>query len=72
MNNQKLYMAVVSDTVFANTTKPNPANMTLVYNGDVTITNEEWLSIPLMNGFNYDGSGSLMLYWENLDGSLRF
>ncbi len=68
MNSQKLYMAVVSDTTFANTNQPNPTSMTLVYDGDVTITDSQWLKIPLISSFNYNGSGSLMLYWENMDG----
>lgn len=68
MLNQKLYMAIVNDTVFANTNQPNPANMTLVYNGDITITDNQWLNIPLISSFNYTGAGSLMLYWENMDG----
>lgn len=69
VNNQQVYMATVSDTVFANATMPDPTTMTLVYEGDVVITNTEWLSIGLDDSYSYDGSGSLLIYWVNNDGS---
>lgn len=69
VNNQKVYMATVSDTVFANTTMPDPANMTLVYEGSVVATNTEWLSIGLDNAFSYDGTGSLLIFYVNENGN---
>ena len=70
MNNQKMYIAVINDTTFANEDKPNPANMTLAYSGDVTFNDSQWLKIPIIGGgFNYSGQNSLMIYWENNDGS---
>ncbi len=69
VNNQKIYMAVVSDTLFANNSMPDPATMTLVFDGDVVVTNQFWLTIGLDNSFNYNGTGSLLVYYVNGDGS---
>ncbi len=68
INNQKLYLKVVSDTVFADLSQPNRNTMTLVYDGNLTISSTGWVGIKLIAPFTYDGSGSLMVYWENHDG----
>ena len=68
MNDQKVYMKVVPDSIFTDLNQPDPATMTLVYDGDITMTNNQWLDVPVNGGFFYDGNGHVQIYWENNDG----
>lgn len=67
--NQKMYLSIVPDTVFAGLTQPDRNAMTLVFDGGLNIPASGWIGVPLSAPFTYDGSGSLMLYWENREGS---
>ena len=67
--NQKMYLSVVSDTVFAGVAQPDRNAMTLVFDGNIDVPASGWIGIPLTTPFTYDGSGSLMMYWENREGS---
>ena len=68
MNNQMVYMALTTDTVFATADKPDPATMTQVFSNTIS-----WVpglfKIPLQTQFNYDGTSNIIVYWENHDGS---
>lgn len=69
--NQKVYMAVVSDSIFANANYISPASIgaTLVYSGNVTWTSAGgFQGITLQTPFNLNGNHLLVL-WENWDGS---
>lgn len=67
--NQKMYLSVVPDTVFAGVTQPDRNTMTLVYDGNLNVPASGWLAIPLSAPYTYGGTGSLLVYWENRDGS---
>lgn len=67
--NQKMYLSVVPDTVFAGVTQPDRNAMTLVFDGGLNIPTSGWIAVPLSAPFTYDGNGSLMMYWENREGS---
>lgn len=69
MPNQKIYMALVHDSVFATNVKPNPAALTQVYNGTVNYTGPGYQMIPLNTSFFYDPDYSLLVYYENQKGS---
>ncbi len=69
MNSQKMYLKITSDSVFASGSQPDRNTMTLVFDGSVNIPASGWIGIPLTAPFNYDGSGNLMMYWENREGS---
>ncbi len=69
MTNQRIYMALVPDSVFSSTTRPNPAMMTMVYNGNITYHGQGWNMIALQTPFFYDPDYSLMVYYENQKGS---
>lgn len=68
MPNQTMYLANSSQTALT-TDKPDPANLTQVYDGSVDWSGPGWISIPLDNSFFYDGQSNLQIYWENRDGS---
>ncbi len=70
-NNQKIFMAVVSDSVFNNSNyiSPSSVNAVLVYNGSITWDGNSWKQINLQTPFFYGGQGNLMILYENYDGS---
>ncbi|MEI7597024.1 MAG: GEVED domain-containing protein [Bacteroidota bacterium] len=70
--NQSIYIGHTTDTAFADASKPNPATMSLVYQGDITFDGDGWFKIPLTNSFDYNGTSNLIVYWENHDGSYDF
>jgi hypothetical protein len=70
MQNQKIYMALVPDSVFTATTRPNPLIMELVYNGAITYNGPGWQMIGLQTPFFYDPDYALMVYYENHKGSI--
>ncbi|MGM0647146.1 MAG: GEVED domain-containing protein, partial [Bacteroidota bacterium] len=67
MPNQTLFMENVGATALT-TGKPDPANLTQVFDGPVDWNGPGWVAIPLDNAFFYDGQSNLQLYWENRDG----
>lgn len=67
--NQKMYLSVVPDTIFADLTQPDRNAMTLVFDGGLNIPASGWIGVPLIAPYTYDGNGSLMLYWENREGT---
>jgi len=67
---QKVYMTVVPQTNFTgNTAKPDPAGMTLVFDGNLTWNGTGWHEITLTTPFDFNNTGNLLIYWENRDGS---
>ncbi len=67
MPDQKMYLANSSASSLSDA-KPDPANMTQVFNGAVDWNGPGWFAIPLDNSFFYDGQKNLQIYWENHDG----
>lgn len=68
--NQKLYMKLVSNQNFTNSTIPNITSMTKVFDGSITWKRGsgspyEWTSIALDNTFEYDGFSNILFYFEN-------
>ncbi|MFO7722353.1 MAG: hypothetical protein R6V49_03930 [Bacteroidales bacterium] len=69
MTNQRIFMALVNDSVLATATKPNPANMTQVFNGSINYVGPGYNMIPLSTPFFYDPDFTLLVYYENQKGS---
>ena len=69
MLTQKIYMANTPDASFANGNKPDPANYTLVFEGDITWNGSGWHEIILDTPFDFNGADNLEIYYENWDGS---
>lgn len=69
--NQKVYMTHTTLTAFADGNKPDPNTMTLVYDGDWTVTGLGWNKLNLETSFNYNGVDNLLIYWENWDGDYQ-
>ncbi len=69
MPNQRIFMALVPDSVFTAGTKPNPANMTEVFNGTINYNGPGYHMIPLSASFFYDPDYALLVYYENQKGS---
>ena len=67
MPDQTMYLANEASSSLT-TAKPDPANMTKVFNGSVDWNGPGWFAIPLDNSFFYDGQSNLQIYWENRDG----
>jgi len=70
--NQKVYMAVISDSTFSDSLYVDPIslNATLVYDDSLlwSSNNGGWKTINLSTPFIYLG-GELLILWENRDGS---
>jgi hypothetical protein len=69
MTNQRIFMALVHDSVLTTATKPNPANLTMVFNGSINFTGPGYTMIPLSTPFFYDPDYKLLVYYENQKGS---
>ena len=69
LNNQKVFITHTTNSNFASTAKPDPANMNQVFHGDLTINSSGWKNIPLQNTFSYNGKDNIIIYWENRIGS---
>lgn len=69
MNNQRLMIAEIPDSVFANGNMPDSSTMTTFYAGDVIWTGPGWYKFIPASPFYYSGGGHLLLYWINRDGS---
>ena len=65
MQNQSIYIVHTTDNNFNSTAKPDPANMTQVYQGSITFDGGGWKEIILDTPFNYNGSDNLIIYTEN-------
>ena len=68
-NNQKIYMCHTGAVTFADSSKPDPSSMTLVYDASITWNGTGWHEITLSTTFSYDNSQNLLIYYENRDGS---
>ncbi len=68
---QYVYMAVVSDSVFNSTAYITPTSVgaTLVYSGNTSWNGTGFHGITLQTPFVYNGTGNLLVLWENRDGS---
>lgn len=66
VTNQKIYMKLTTDAVFAAANYENPTanGYTLVYDGNITFVNG-WTEITLQTPFAYDGTKNLVIHWEN-------
>lgn len=66
VTNQKIYMKLTTDAVFAAANYENPTanGYTLVYNGNIAFVNG-WTEIILQTPFAYDGTKNLVVHWEN-------
>ena len=73
MPNQKIYLAVMSDSAFASSGYINPSNVgaSLVYSGTITWSSSGWNTITLDNAFPYTG-GNLVVLYENRDGNYNY
>ncbi|MDX9931150.1 MAG: NosD domain-containing protein, partial [Bacteroidales bacterium] len=69
MTNQRLMLAEVTDTIFSTTAMPDSATMSTYFAGDVVWTGPGWYKFIPVNPFYYSGTGSLLAYWINRDGS---
>ncbi len=69
MTNQRLMLAEVSDTIFSTTAMPDSASMSTYFASDVVWTGPGWYKFIPLNPFYYSGTGSLLAYWINRDGS---
>jgi len=69
MGAQKMYMSMVSNAEFADMSQPDRNAMTLVFDGAVNVPASGWMPVPLTTPYNYTGTGSLLVYWENHEGS---
>lgn len=67
MTNQKIYMKLTSDAVFATAVYENPVanGYTLVYDGPISSTANNWMEITLSAPFAYDGIKNLAIHAEN-------
>ena len=66
VTNQKLYVKLSLNTVFANAAYEDPLNngYTLVFQGDLTFQTG-WNEIVLTTPIVYDGVQNLLIHWEN-------
>lgn len=69
MPNQRIFMALVHDSVFATNAKPNPAQLTQVFNGTIHYSGPGFQMIALNTPFFYDPDYVLLVYYENLKGT---
>jgi hypothetical protein len=68
-NDQKIYMGHESDSEFSSKSKPDPSNLTKVFDGNLTWDGSGWHTITLDDAFGYNNSDNLLVYYENRDGS---
>jgi parallel beta-helix repeat protein len=69
VDNQKIYMAHTTESQFSSNAKPDPSDMTLVYDGSITWDGSGWHNITLDSTFSYNNVDNLLIYYENRDGS---
>ncbi|MDD3875883.1 MAG: choice-of-anchor J domain-containing protein [Bacteroidales bacterium] len=68
MNDQRVYLGHAAYSAFTDYSYPGTTGLTQVYQGTVTWS-PGWVKIPLSTPFNYNGTSTLVLQWENHDGS---
>ena len=68
-SNVKIYLGTTDKVSFNNSNKQWVDAGTLVYNGPINFTGEGWKEIELQNSFVYDGTGNLVLTFEDLSGA---
>jgi len=68
IDNQKIYMSHTTESNFSSGVKPDPSNMTLVYDGSIT-WESGWTVITLSTPFSYNNVDNLLIYYENREGS---
>ena len=72
LENQKIYMKQVDEVAFGSLAYEDPDNAangyTLVFDGTVQF-NLGWSQIDLISNFEYDGTKSLIVHWENRRGT---
>jgi|GEM_PF-822921 len=69
MTDQSIYMKVVPYAAFADLNNPAVGSMTRVYTGTINWNGPGWQKLKLQTPFEYDGTGSLEIAWENWDGT---
>ena len=74
MLNQSVYIGYTDLETFSSTAYVNPltAGATKVYDGNITFTGNQgdWFTLDFnVNDFEYNGTGNIIIYWENRDGS---
>ncbi len=72
-NNQTIYIGYTDlSTTASDTSYENPvtAGATEVYSGTIVFNGDagSWITIELDTAFEYDGSGNIIVYWENRHG----
>lgn len=66
---QKIYFKETTDAVVtANYPNPETNGFTLVYEGDITFTGNDFQGVMLDTPFEYDGTSNLQIVWENYTG----
>jgi hypothetical protein len=70
-NNQKIYLKLSTDNVFAGTNYENPESngYTLVYSGSISFNG--WTVIDITD-FTYDGTSNIIVHWENRNGDFSY
>lgn len=69
MTDQKVFIASIPDSVFADNTMPDTSVMTAVFDGSVTWNGNNFQGIKLTTPFYYNGTDHLLIYWLNRDGT---
>ncbi|HPF01401.1 MAG TPA: hypothetical protein PKY63_12100, partial [Bacteroidales bacterium] len=69
MTDQKVFIASIPDSVFADGAMPDTSVMTAVFEGSVTWNGNNFHGIKLTTPFYYNGTDHLLIYWLNRDGS---
>ncbi len=69
MTSQLMKIGVVPDSVFADGSMPDSTGMTTFYSGSVTWTGPGWYKFVPSTPYYYSGSGHLLIYYFNNDGS---
>lgn len=72
-NNQKIYMKMTTSEVFADASYENPTanGYVEVFSGNLTMQTG-WNEISLSTNFEYNGTGNLILHWENRSGTSNY
>ena len=65
--NVELYLAHTNDATAS--TFLNPADLTLVYSGTITLTADEWFTFEFTAPFNYNGADNLLVIFRDMTGS---
>lgn len=75
MLNQSVYIGYTNLETFSSNAYVNPlteGGATKVYDGNITFSGEQgdWFTLDFnVNDFEYNGTGNIIIYWENRDGS---